>query len=305
MTQPERMVAAIDIGSNTLKLTVAEVGNGLVKPVHDDAEVVRLSAGLAETGRLPEDRIELAITALRAFTDEARAIGATEITAVATEATRSAENGPDFLDRVRAEVGIDVQVIDGDEEARLTSDGVLAQIDRAGRILIVDIGGASTELIATRDGSVLGSVSLGIGSGLMTDQFVPGDPPRAGELDRVEQAATDLAGAFLADYGEFDRVILVGGVGSFLLALVDKVGIVPASVLDDARRITQTVSSHDLAPVVNAPVARARVLPAGFAIARAICRLSGAPAIESVANGLRIGILLAIAGSGAREETPR
>jgi exopolyphosphatase/guanosine-5'-triphosphate,3'-diphosphate pyrophosphatase len=305
MTQLERIVAAIDIGSNTLKLTVAKVGNGLVKPVYGDAQVVRLSTGLAETGRLREDRIELAITALRAFTEEARANRATEITAVATEATRSAENGPDFLDRVRAEVGIDVQVIDGDEEARLTSDGVLAQIDRSGRILIADIGGASTELIATRDGNVLGTVSLGIGSGIMTDQIVPSDPPRAAELDRVEQAAADLAGAFLADHGEFDRIILVGGVGSFLLALVDKVGIVPASVLDDARRITQTVSSHDLAPVVNAPVARARVLPAGFAIARAICRLSGAPAIESVANGLRIGILLAIAGSGAREETPR
>jgi exopolyphosphatase/guanosine-5'-triphosphate,3'-diphosphate pyrophosphatase len=305
MTQPERIVAAIDIGSNTLKLTVAKVGNGLVKPVYGDAQVVRLSTGLAETGRLREDRIELAITALRAFTEEARANRATEITAVATEATRSAENGPDFLDRVRADVGIDVQVIDGDEEARLTSDGVLAQIDRSGRILIADIGGASTELIATRDGNVLGTVSLGIGSGIMTDQIVPSDPPRAGELDRVEQAAADLAGAFLADHGEFDRIILVGGVGSFLLALVDKAGIVPASVLDDARRITQAVSSHALAPAVNAPVARARVLPAGFAIARAICRLSAAPAIESVANGLRIGILLRIAGSGAREETPR
>jgi exopolyphosphatase/guanosine-5'-triphosphate,3'-diphosphate pyrophosphatase len=305
MTQPERIVAAIDIGSNTLKLTVAKVGNGLVKPVYGDAQVVRLSTGLAETGRLREDRIELAITALRAFTEEARANRATEITAVATEATRSAENGPDFLDRVRADVGIDVQVIDGDEEARLTSDGVLAQIDRSGRILIADIGGASTELIATRDGNVLGTVSLGIGSGIMTDQIVPSDPPRAGELDRVEQAAADLAGAFLADHGEFDRIILVGGVGSFLLALVDKAGIVPASVLDDARRITQAVSSHALAPAVNAPVARARVLPAGFAIAKAICRLSGAPAIESVANGLRIGILLRIAGSGAREETPR
>jgi exopolyphosphatase/pppGpp-phosphohydrolase len=305
MTQPERVVAAMDIGSNTLKLTVAQVGNGWVKPVFGDAQVVRLSADLAETGRLHEDRIELAITTLRRFTEAARAHGATEIAAVATEATRAAENGPDFLGRVKAEVGIAVQIIDGAEEARLTSSGVLTQINRAGRILIVDIGGASTELIATRDGSVLDSVSLAIGSGIMTDECVPSDPPQTAELDRVEQAAADLAGPFLATHGEFHRIVLVGGVGTYLLALIDKEGIVPANVLDAARRMVLAMSSIGLAPVVNAPVARARVLPAGFAIARSLCRLSGAPAIESVANGLRIGILLRIAGSGAREETPR
>ena len=94
--------------------------------------------------------------------------------------------------------GSDVTVIDGDEEARLTSDGVLAQIDPGGAILIVDIGGASTELIATRDGVVLESTSLGLGSGVLTDRFVPSDPPLASELDLVERETTDRATEFLS-----------------------------------------------------------------------------------------------------------
>src|SRR4029079_16786448 len=164
MTVDGRAIAAIDIGSNTLKLTVARVSHGQITLIAGTAEVVRLCEGLGETGRLRDDRIQLAIDVLRGLKEIARELSAGTIIAVATAATRSAANGMDFLARVKDDVGLDVSVIDGDEEARLTSNGVLAQIDPGGAILIVDIGGASTELIATRDGVVLESTSLDLGS---------------------------------------------------------------------------------------------------------------------------------------------
>ena len=305
MTADGRAIAAIDIGSNTLKLTVARVSNGQVTPIAGTAEVVRLCEGLGETRRLRDDRIQLAIDVLRDFKEIARELNAGTIIAVATAATRSAVNGPDFLARVKDDVGIDVTVIDGDEEARLTSDGVLAQIDPGGAILIVDIGGASTELIATRDGVVLESTSLGLGSGVLTDRFVPSDPPLASELDQVERETTDRATEFLSRNGQFGRIVLVGGVGEFLFSLLGKSGYAESSALDEARQIVLGMTADELAPVIVAPVARARVLPAGFAIARAISRKSGAPEIESVGNGLRIGILLRAAASGVQEESPR
>lgn len=305
MTDTGRVVAAIDIGSNTIKLTVARLDRGRVRPFEGRAEVVRLSEGLAQTGRIREDRIERAIVTIQEFVDFSRSLGAETIMAVATEAARSAANGPAFLQRLTSEVGIDVEVIDGQEEARLTSEGVLAQIDAAGDILIVDIGGGSTELIATRDGGVLDSTSLPIGSGVMTDTFVVADPPTSAELDAIEKEATERAGPFLSARQPFDRTVLVGGVGAFLMRLLDKEEIAPASALDDARRLVMALSAAEVAPITGAPLARARVLPAGFSIARAVNRLAAAPEIESVANGIRIGLLLRAARSLLREETPR
>ena len=246
-----------------------------------------------------------AIEVLRGFCSIAHDYGARQIIAVATAATRSAENGPEFLARVKDEAGIDIDVITGGEEARLTTDGVLTQIDTSGMILIVDIGGASTELIAVHDGIALESASLGIGSGILTDRFVASDPPRDAELDLVEQEAARLASAFLSNHEAVDRLVLVGGVGMFLFTLLGKAGYIEANALDEVREIVLGMTATELASVITVPVARARVLPAGFAIARAVCRRSGAIQIESVANGLRIGILLRVAASEVQEESPQ
>jgi exopolyphosphatase/guanosine-5'-triphosphate,3'-diphosphate pyrophosphatase len=305
MNDPGRIAAAIDIGSNTFKLTVARIRNGRVKPIAGSAEVVRLSEGIGQTGLIRPEALELAITVLKGFVTFARYQGAETITAVATEAVRTARNGSVLLARISADVGIDVQVIDGEEEAQLTSEGVLAQIDPSGSVLIVDIGGGSTELIATRDGLVVASVSLPVGSGILTDEYIPSDPPTLSELNTVEYITAQRAGPFLTGYPAFDRLILVGGVGQFLMTLLNLSERVAANALDVARDAVLRVTAAELAPLVNAPVARARVLPAGFAIARSVNVLAQSPTIEAVGNGLRIGMLLRVARAGIGEEASR
>jgi exopolyphosphatase/guanosine-5'-triphosphate,3'-diphosphate pyrophosphatase len=297
VTNHSQIAAAIDIGSNTIKLTVARVERGSIVPIAGMAEVVRLGQGIAATGRIADDRVEAALLVLRTFAGVARLHGAESIYAVATEALRIAENGPALLERLRTEIGIDASAIDGAEEARLTAAGVLSQIESTCDALIVDIGGGSTELIATRQGDVLRSVSLPLGSGVMTDRLVPSDPPRATELDAVETRAGDLVEPFFEGLGQFDRLIVVGGTGEYLMALFKAEQAVHAGALDRARATAERMTAAELAPVVGAPVARARVLPAGFAIARAVNRLAGSSRIESVANGLRIGLLVELAGA--------
>lgn len=303
---PARIEAAIDIGSNTLKLTVARITDGHVEPFAGRADVIRLGEGIAETGRIRDDRIEMAVSTLSEYVAIARKANAGRIAAVATEAVRTAANGAAFVARLRSELGVETEVIDGRREAALTSAGVLSQINGAGRILIVDIGGGSTELIAVVDRDVAGSVSMPIGSGTLTDRCVVGDPPTVEELEAIEKITAEAAAPFITEFSmPFDRLVLVGGAGEYLMILLHEPGPVPIDRIELARQAALTKSAAELAAATGAALARARVLPAGFAIARAIAQRCGSPVIESVANGLRIGMLLELAGTAARvRESP-
>ena len=120
----QKIAAAIDIGSNSIKMTIGRANpEGGVDQLDWASEVVRLGHGLDRTGLLDEERIEAAIETLNRFAAQARERGATRIVAVATEATRAAANGAMFLDRVRDQTGIEVRIVDGQAEAALTFRG--------------------------------------------------------------------------------------------------------------------------------------------------------------------------------------
>ena len=169
---PPTVAAAIDIGSNSIKMTIGRTNeDGGVDQLEWESEVVRLGQGLDRTGLLDEERIEAAIETLGRFARQARERGATCIVAVATEATRAAANGEMFLDRVRDQTGINVRVLDGQAEAGLTFRGLAADTDLNGSVLVADIGGGSTELIAACDGVMQVAQSLPLGSGRLTDRL--------------------------------------------------------------------------------------------------------------------------------------
>jgi exopolyphosphatase/guanosine-5'-triphosphate,3'-diphosphate pyrophosphatase len=181
--QQPPIAAAIDIGSNSIKMTIGRQipGDGF-EQIDWLSEVVRLGQGIDETGRLSDDRVEAAILTLARFAEHARALGAQEILAVATEATRAAENGTIFLDRVRHETGIDVRIVDGLEEAALTFRGLTTTTDVSGNVVVADIGGGSTELIVAADGCMISSLSIPLGSGRLTERQIRTDPPTLDEL---------------------------------------------------------------------------------------------------------------------------
>jgi exopolyphosphatase/guanosine-5'-triphosphate,3'-diphosphate pyrophosphatase len=288
------VIAAIDIGSNTIKMTVARRKDlDRLEEFCWRSETVRLGAGIDQTGRLADDRIEAAADTIQRFAAEARAQGATRLIGVATEATRVAENGQAFLDRIRAESGIELTAISGDQEAELTFKGLAATTDLDGRILVADIGGASTELIAADDERIEFSRSLPLGSGRLTDRHVTSDPPTKIELESCHDETVRQLRSFEQDLGTRDRLIAVGGTGEYLMPLIPHDGSATPQDVDAVMAFFETISSEQLASQLSIPVARARVLPAGVAIVRALADLTKPQVVEGAMSGIRTGLLLA------------
>jgi exopolyphosphatase/pppGpp-phosphohydrolase len=300
---PPTVAAAIDIGSNSIKMTIGRTNeDGGVDQLEWESEVVRLGQGLDRTGLLDEERIEAAIETLGRFARQARERGATCIVAVATEATRAAANGEMFLDRVRDQTGINVRVLDGQAEAGLTFRGLAADTDLNGSVLVADIGGGSTELIAACDGVMQVAQSLPLGSGRLTDRFIVADPPRTDELascekeaDAVIQSARPVG--LLADMAP--RLIVVGGTGEFMARLITDDELIDLDAVRVVLSKLANFSVAELADEIDIPVARARVLPAGVAIVAAIASRVDPERIEISRSGIRAGLLLeALRGEG-------
>jgi exopolyphosphatase/guanosine-5'-triphosphate,3'-diphosphate pyrophosphatase len=195
-------VAAIDCGTNSIRVLVADVGGGTVSDVHREMRIVRLGQGVDATGRLAPDALERTRLALADYAAFARRAGAKRLRMVATSATRDAANREEFFAMVRRTLGADAEVITGDEEARLSFTGAVGGLDPAdGPFLIVDVGGGSTEVVLGHwDGvraDVTAARSVNIGCVRITERHLRGDPPTADEISAAEQfAAETLQQAF-------------------------------------------------------------------------------------------------------------
>jgi exopolyphosphatase/guanosine-5'-triphosphate,3'-diphosphate pyrophosphatase len=153
---PLPRIAAIDIGSNSVRLVVAEVlPSGGYRVLDEERENTRLAASMVATGELSDSTIESTVTALRRFTSIANGYNVARVAAIATSAVRDAENGPEFCQRVRRELDLDIEVITSEEEARLAFLSVQRAFDVSGReVAVADIGGGSTEIILASSGLV-------------------------------------------------------------------------------------------------------------------------------------------------------
>jgi exopolyphosphatase/guanosine-5'-triphosphate,3'-diphosphate pyrophosphatase len=290
----DTVVGAVDAGSNTFKMTVGRRDpHGGLQELATAAEKIRLGADLATSGALGDDRIEAAMATLHRFAGIARSHGATRLIGVATEATRRATNGAAFLQRVREETGWDLRVISGDEEAALTFQGLALTFDLTGTVVVADIGGASTEVIVADSGTVERAQSVALGSGLLTDELVRSDPPTVAELDACSRAATGSLSAVPLPARNSTRLIAVGGTGEYLARLVPDAHRIGLREIEAALEICRSEPSDRLADTLHIPPARARVLPAGIAVVRALADRLQPERVEVGQSGIRTGLLLA------------
>lgn len=179
-----RPLAAIDLGTNTIRVLVADVrpATGLV-PRWADQAVVRLGEGVAARGTLAPAAAERALAAVRHYRDRARALGAREVLLVATAAVRLARNGRAFVERLGAEPGIRPRVVSGEEEARLTLLGVDWGLGAAPGIrALLDVGGGSTEVLVADGEAILAAVSMDLGVVTLVERFFARDPAAPEEL---------------------------------------------------------------------------------------------------------------------------
>ncbi len=210
-------VAAVDCGTNSIRLLVADVVGETLVDVSRRMIVVRLGEGVDRTGEFSSAAIGRTLDALRDYTDELRALGAERVRMVATSAARDAANSADFLDAATEVLGVRPEIISGDEEARLSflgaTRGLPADAGNGAPFLVVDIGGGSTEFVLGTD-EVSAACSVDIGCVRLTERSLPSDPPTAQEIE----AASALIDSLVAQAAETvplrDAATLVAVAGS-------------------------------------------------------------------------------------------
>jgi exopolyphosphatase/guanosine-5'-triphosphate,3'-diphosphate pyrophosphatase len=194
------ILAGIDIGTNTLRLLVADARPDSFHEISSERIITRLGQDLDRTGVLSDDAWARSMSALLDFKDIIRRHNALHTEAIGTSALRKASNSTAFINDVRQRVGLEVRVITGEEEARLTLIGVSCvlrgSIAKAGNnlptsSLIIDIGGGSTEIIMTRPGAKTVMVSLPLGAVYLTERYIKHDPPAQEELALLRRAVKD------------------------------------------------------------------------------------------------------------------
>jgi exopolyphosphatase/guanosine-5'-triphosphate,3'-diphosphate pyrophosphatase len=191
-------VAAIDCGTNSIRLLIADVESNKLREVVRDMEIVRLGQGVDQTGEFHPDAIERTLAAVDKFAAEITRRGVEKIRFCATSATRDATNRALFIDGVRERLGIEVEVITGAEEAELSFIGAIQDLNpSSGPFLVVDIGGGSTEFVFGNN-KVESAKSVNIGCVRMSERHFVNDPPTQNQIELARadiQEAIALAGS--------------------------------------------------------------------------------------------------------------
>ncbi len=190
------ILVGIDIGTNAIRLLIADIGASSYRELASARIITRLGQDLDRTGLLSPEAQERSLSALLEFARTASSFPGALISAVGTSAVRNAKNRDEFAQTLRQRTGLELRVISGDEEARLTLLGVRRALSRAGReqadplgsALVLDIGGGSTELISTRGGAAAHAQSLPLGAVYLTERHIRTDPPSFSGLDEVRAA---------------------------------------------------------------------------------------------------------------------
>lgn len=300
--------AAIDVGTNSVLLLVADPRpDGSFHPVADRAEITRLGRGVDRTGRLDPDSVRTTVDAVRRFAEEARGLGCGPIACVATSAARDAGNGREFLDRLRREAQVEVEILSGDREAELSFRAARSDFG-PGPLVVLDIGGGSTELVYGEGNRIAYARSLDVGSVRFTERFVTTDPPSATERAALARAI-DAALAALPAGPAGASLIGIAGTVTTLCAVARSV-----APYDPARIHGETMTAAEVEAQCDRlfalPLAerrrlpgmqekRADVLPCGALIlARTMARLS-ARTVRVSDRGVRWGLLYERYDAGA------
>jgi len=219
----EPLLAAVDCGTNSVRLLVSRLVDGRLVEVDRRLHLTRLGQGVDATGRFHPEALARTLDAMADFGAELDQLGVSHRRVVATSAARDAANSAEFFDGARARLGVDAEIIPGEEEARLSYTGAVGALpDLAQPVLVMDIGGGSTELVLGSDGQVQHAISLDIGSVRVRERFLHNDPPTAEEVTAATAHIDALLDASGIDFATVATWVGVGGTVTSLSALAQE-----------------------------------------------------------------------------------
>lgn len=284
-------LAALDLGSNSFHLLVADVGSsGEIVKLGSQKESLRLGAVVQQLGQLSEPAFHAAYGSVKRLSGVARALEAEKLLAVGTSALREARNGRAFCELCRDTLGVEIELLSGDDEARLAYLGARSGLDfTSGRVLVVDIGGGSVELAVGEGPSCEQVQSLPLGFLRLAAGFRASEPGGGRRLSRYVQVECEKARWHL---GRIDTVLLSGGTARTLSKLFGG-GVAPASAALVVE-LCERMSAASPASLVELGVdeARASTLGAGAAVVAGVLQGFGQRELRVSPRGLREGLLL-------------
>ncbi|QEK11088.1 Ppx/GppA family phosphatase [Crassaminicella thermophila] len=272
-------MGAIDIGTNSMRIFIAKIENGCIVEGFKDLRTTRMGENVDETGRLSMDAINRNIDALKEFIKIAKKEGIKYMPIIATSAVRDAKNKETFIKRAKEEVGAKIEVITGEREAALGFFGVLRGLKEKNKnILVIDIGGGSTEFIFGNESGIKHLVSINVGAVRMTEKFITTDPICKKDTDNMIKAIDNMLEKTIYQLGKFkiDKVIGIGGTVTTIAAVAQKLEVYDREKIhnyelrkDEVKMILNQFLSKNLKErkqIVGLQPKRADIIPAGTII---------------------------------------
>ncbi len=308
--------AAVDIGSNSIRLLVAECApGGPLQTLAEDRQVTRLGESVFRSGRIAPEAFEMSCEVLSRMAKAYQKFEVLALRAVATSAVRDASNQEEFLARASQALGGSVEVISGAEEGRLIHVGVSARWPHPSkRILIMDVGGGSAELMVSEDGRLLESFSKPLGAVRLNEVFLKSDPPDSAELRHLnEYLAERLSGPFERVASRpLDRAIATSATAAATVCAINRVPRAERETADrlrasaaQIRKLYAILSTRSLAERRKIPgigPRRAEIIVPGIALLRAVVDHLRLPALFYSRAGVRDGIVADLAARGVGRE---
>jgi exopolyphosphatase/guanosine-5'-triphosphate,3'-diphosphate pyrophosphatase len=294
-------VASIDIGTNTILLLIAEIGEGRLSPLLEKETVVRLGEGLQKNRILSEEAMNRGLQTLAQYLEQCQAMEVQKIFAAGTSALREAKNSEDFLRLAKEKLNLSIEVISGEEEAHLSFLAVAKDLKEAKKsVLVVDVGGGSTEFILGKGGWIDQWVSLPLGSVRFTEQFLRSDPVQEEEWDRVKRTILYLFVKIPRPQEPFSMVA-VGGTATTLASVEQGLKeFVPEKIhhfvlkkeaLGKQLFLFKSKTSDERKKIPGLPPARADVILAGGTILYLAMENLECPSVLISCHGVRYGLI--------------
>ncbi|MCR5731404.1 MAG: Ppx/GppA family phosphatase [Sphaerochaetaceae bacterium] len=294
-----KKVAVIDVGSNSVKLFVGSLDNGSLVTVIDELNIARLSEGMTKSGLLSSDAIYRNVEAISIFLDKARMLGAEKVYCIGTMALRSAENSDEFRRRLFERTALELSILPGVEEARLSYLAAVSSIDKLDNLLVFDTGGGSTEFIYGKKEGIENRFSLDLGAVRLTENYLVSDPVKKEEICRARREIVRMLESSLPVSASC-QVIGIGGTVTTMSAVKQKLeeydsSLVQGSVLthEDIKAQVDLYSSlkiEDRKKICGLQAKRADVILAGSLIVDEILSVLNVSSLTVSDRGLRHGL---------------
>src|SRR5579863_9772237 len=304
--------AAVDIGSNSVRMEAAEVNDGMAPRIlASERQVTRLGASVFRAGRISLESMDMICGVLNTMSQQYKRLEVKAVRAVATAAVRDASNQHEFIARASAALGTDVEIISGQEEARLIHLGVKSRWPHPQeRFLIIDIGGGSAEIILSENERIGQSFSKPLGALRLQELFLRSDPPKPSEMHRLEEYIEERIGSAVRRIGaaRIDRVVGTSATASAVVCAINRI---PRARRDESdrrrattaqiRKLYRDISTLDISArqkITGIGPRRAEIIIPGTAVLLHILDALRMPALFYSAAGVRDGIIADLATRG-------